>query len=236
MNRIYHHWEKWECVMMGMYKTVAPNDMPPDEVKEMYAEFLRDTPRFETALARVINEWPISCEQFLSNQSSNRIAWLGQSSMCIETGIPFVFRAGFKLLTNEEQRIANATAGQWLKKWQQSQQTTDFEFGTKSNSTKRNKPKKIPNGVRAKIRFYVDLWKDRGYPNGIPDKVPSQLAKYNLAPSYKAVAVALLQNDLHLTSLGFTAPYSKWYGAIKRIEIAARPKPKTPQPTLWELT
>lgn len=115
LKRIWHPWTSWECYPAGMYD--GKTDLSPDECKLRYAEFLRDTPRFEAALSRVLSEWPLSCEHFLSNDGSNRIAWLGQASMCIETGISSVHRAGFKLLTNDEQRTANETAARFLAKW-----------------------------------------------------------------------------------------------------------------------
>lgn len=43
-----------------------------------------------------------------------------------------------------------------------------------------------------------------------------------LAPSWKAIALALLANDMQLLSLGFTPKRSEWYGAIKRYEIECR--------------
>jgi len=70
---------------------------------------------------------------------------------------------------------------------------------------------------------YVESWAERGYPAGIPDEVPDELTRLALAPSYKAIACALLRNDVGLRTLGFTAPVSKYYSALKRIEIAARP-------------
>lgn len=114
MKRIYHHWETWECVKAGMY---AGSSLDFDKATSDYAAFLSDTPRFQAALMRVLAEWPISCEQFLSNESINRIAWLGQASMCIETGIPRAFRGGFKLLSDTEQRTANRTAEDALRQW-----------------------------------------------------------------------------------------------------------------------
>jgi len=66
---------------------------------------------------RVVRSWPHSCDQFLSNEHINRIAWLGQSSMCIETGVSSVFRGGFRLLTPGQQLAANAAAEYHLKKW-----------------------------------------------------------------------------------------------------------------------
>ena len=115
MKRIWHPWTTWECFRAGFYETTF--ELPAEDAKRAYAEFLRDTPRFEAALKRVISEWPRSCEHFLSNESINRIAWLGQASMCIATRIPSVYRGGFKLLPNDEQRIANATAAKYLSKW-----------------------------------------------------------------------------------------------------------------------
>lgn len=73
-----------------------------------------------------------------------------------------------------------------------------------------------------KINKYVSDWKGRGYPEDIPDEVPTALMKQGLAPSYKAICHALLKNDMNLVSLGFSAPKSMWYSAIKRVEIEER--------------
>lgn len=115
LKQIWHPWNEWECYTAGMYDGRV--DLTPDECREHYAVFLRDTPRFEAALERVLSEWPVSCEHFLSNDKINRIAWLGQASMCIATGVPSTFRAGFKLLSEDEQRTANDTAERALYKW-----------------------------------------------------------------------------------------------------------------------
>jgi predicted phosphoadenosine phosphosulfate sulfurtransferase len=40
------------------------------------------------------------------------------------------------------------------------------------------------------------------------------------APSYKAIALAILKNDM--TDLGFSPPFSAWYFELKRVEIEAR--------------
>jgi hypothetical protein len=119
MKRLWHPWFRWECFKAGFYESTCSLDA--DAAKDAYAQFLRDTPRFEAALQRVITEWPTSCEHFLSNESINRIAWLGQASMCIATGVPACFRGGFKRLSTQQQRIANATADKWLRIWLRAQ-------------------------------------------------------------------------------------------------------------------
>ena len=47
----------------------------------------------------------------------NRIAYLGQASVCYAKGIPAVFRGGFSLLTDEQQLAANKLALKYLNKW-----------------------------------------------------------------------------------------------------------------------
>jgi hypothetical protein len=117
MKRIFHTWEKWECYPAGFYDDNPPDDMTARDATHAYRDFLRDTPRFEAALERVLSEWTRSCEHYLSNDSMNRIAWLGQAAMCIETRVPAVFRGGFNLLSAAEQETANQTALRALNRW-----------------------------------------------------------------------------------------------------------------------
>lgn len=76
--------------------------------------------------------------------------------------------------------------------------------------------------MNTKIQQYIKTWKARGYPQDIPDEVPRELMRDNLAPSYKAICFAILKNDHALKTLGFEPKQSKWYGLLKRIEIEAR--------------
>jgi hypothetical protein len=117
MKRIYHTWEKWECFPAGLYEQKPPGDMTAKQANEAYAGFLRDIPLFEKSLERVIMEWPRSCEHYLSNEKMNRVAWLGQASVCIHLGIPQGYRGGFNLLSPEEQSLANQAALKWLNVW-----------------------------------------------------------------------------------------------------------------------
>lgn len=61
-----------------------------------------------------------------------------------------------------------------------------------------------------------------GYFYDIPDDCPEELYKRNLAPSYKAIALALLNNDHALKSIGMTQPKSEAYSMLKKIELKAR--------------
>ena len=61
-----------------------------------------------------------------------------------------------------------------------------------------------------------------GYFYDIPDDVPVVLADKKLAPSYKAIAIAMLNNDHALKSLGMSQPKSEAYSMLKKIELKAR--------------
>lgn len=70
-----------------------------------------------------------------------------------------------------------------------------------------------------RVKKYIQMWQDRCYSDGIPEEVPLEVSRRNLAPSYKAIAIALLKNDMQLTELGFQSPRSEWYGVLKRKEL-----------------
>ncbi len=73
-----------------------------------------------------------------------------------------------------------------------------------------------------RVRDYIRVWELRGYPDGIPDEADSNLEFLNKAPSYRRIVLAILNNDWHLTSLGFQRPKCDAYMELKRIEIEAR--------------
>jgi hypothetical protein len=117
VERIFHTWDKWECYPAGFYENDPPDGMSAADATKAYGDFLRDTPRFEAALRRVITEWKFSCEHYLSNENMNRIAWLGQAAMCIATRVPAGFRSGFHRLTEQEKETANRSALVALNEW-----------------------------------------------------------------------------------------------------------------------
>ena len=115
-KRIFHTFDKWECYKAGFYAGTHPT-MAKEECEAEYCKFLSDENKFRDALSHVITKWINSCEHYLTNASMNRIAWLGQASLCYATGIPSTFRGGFHLLTDEQQLKANNIALEYLNKW-----------------------------------------------------------------------------------------------------------------------
>ena len=117
LRRIFHHWESWECFRNGFYGKENHEHFTRDECLEKYAEFLSDIEKFKKAMKRVTTEWINSSEHFLSNDSINRVAWLGQASACIELGLSSLNRGGFYKMPIEKQELANKVAKEFLHHW-----------------------------------------------------------------------------------------------------------------------
>lgn len=211
--RVWHPIQKWESVRAGLYADGAPRRMTAERAKQAYAEFLSDSSRFSYALQRVLTEWPIACEQFLSNESINRIAWLGQAAMCIETGVPCQYRAGFALLTPEQQAEANRIADEALQEWSKRVRPVQLLLPD---------PPRPNRGIHAKVQWYQRYWCVRGYRQGIPEEVPQEVTRKHYAPSWKSIAIAILSNDVALQTLGFSGPYSQYYSLLKQVELGER--------------
>lgn len=115
MMRIYHPWNKWECYKHGFYGGM---EYQKDDTLHLYADLLKDLPKFEGALKTIISEWHYSCEHNLSNEGMNRIAWLGQASCALLYNVPnSVSMGGYNLLSLEEQEAVDAMAQKYLNLW-----------------------------------------------------------------------------------------------------------------------
>lgn len=115
-DRIFHTFDKWECVASNMHGT-KHETFSSDECEKKYAEFLSNIDLFEETLKEVISEWKYSCEHNLTNKAMNRIAWLGQACVAKSLNIPNKCSAGFYLLSKEQQEEANKKAHEYLNKW-----------------------------------------------------------------------------------------------------------------------
>lgn len=80
--------------------------------------------------------------------------------------------------------------------------------------------------MRQKINKYIDQWEKNCYFDGIPDEAPYELEKRNLVPSYKKIAMCILNNDNTLKGLGFSGKHSIYYDFYKKIELESKSKVK----------
>jgi len=116
-KRVYHTWEKWECYKAGFYEDHPPKGMTDEEAIQKYVDLLSDISLFSDVLEKVITEWKYSCEHYLTNERMNRLAWLGQAALAYKHHIPSKYRVGYHRLTEEQQKIADEKALEYLNKW-----------------------------------------------------------------------------------------------------------------------
>jgi ParB-like chromosome segregation protein Spo0J len=137
-GRIFHEWQDWECFPAGFYKDQPPKGMTNEDAETAYRDFLADIPRFEAALIRVIGEWKNSCEHYLTNERMNRLAWLGQASMCLESAVPSRFCGGYNLLSKEQQKLADEKAFEYLNKWLSANERPTISWEAAQSKTQAN--------------------------------------------------------------------------------------------------
>ena len=115
MERIFHHYSKWEDFHAGMY----------EESKDGRAERVAAAARIlgtpdicRRAMEKVIAEWKIATEYNLSNAGINRKAWLGQAACSCYGGIhEDETREAWGIMTPEQRTEANRIDAGIIKKW-----------------------------------------------------------------------------------------------------------------------
>lgn len=116
-GRIFHTWDKWECYKNGFFAERCPDGISQEMGEIMFADFLKDTKLFEKSLQDVITQWKNSTEHNLTNDRMNRIAWLGQASVCMAIKLPSICRGGYALLSDKQKFTADNLAHTYLNLW-----------------------------------------------------------------------------------------------------------------------
>ena len=115
IDRVYHPVCDWEEVKHNMYGTV---DDRKSWIKKAI-KFTGDHVLYGRFMMRVINEWPISCENALTDMSINRKAWIGHAASALGIGCPEdIIREAWGLLTDEQRILANNQAQRAIDEWE----------------------------------------------------------------------------------------------------------------------
>lgn len=85
-------------------------------------------------------------------------------------------------------------------------------------------PPKTKEHYENKIYVFCKWWKDRGYPEGIPDEADYQMESKKDVPSWRRICKSLLRNDYWCKGLSFTQHKSDAYK--KYLELMKRKKEK----------
>jgi len=126
-SRVFHTFDKWECVKAGFYATTK-DGWTAEQCENAYLELLSNTVEFDKIARAMMAAWPMSCEHYLTNSAMNRLAWIGQASVCFKFGVPSRFSGGWALLTPEQQAAANVTALEALNYWLKSRELEVLEL------------------------------------------------------------------------------------------------------------
>ena len=115
MERIFHHYNKWEDFHAGMY--AESREGRKERVKQ--AAHILGTPSIcKKAMEKVISEWQIATEYNLSNAEINRKAWLGQAACSCYAGIhEDETREACGIMTEPQRIEANRIAASIIRKW-----------------------------------------------------------------------------------------------------------------------
>lgn len=114
-KRVWHPYTKWEEIKFNMWGKV-------ENRKEYYllaVEFTGDHKRYGSFMQRVTKEWPVSCENALTDYFMNRKAWIGHAACALALRCPEdITRLAWKELTNEQQYLANKEAIRAISSWE----------------------------------------------------------------------------------------------------------------------
>lgn len=116
MRRIFHPYHLWEETRARLW---APSACSDSDLLNAVC-FMHDVDAWAAAMVRVTTQWKFSCEQNLSHEEHNRVAWLGQAAVCLAMGLPeSVTRRAWWLLTEAQRTEANKAAELAIRQWEQ---------------------------------------------------------------------------------------------------------------------
>ena len=117
IKRIYHSWELWEDHQNGFYNNVSGKDK--EKMIEKVIELFTDPNKTREYMIKVVNQWLHSCQHNLTNESMNKIAYLGQGACCLYAGVPStITMEAWSKVPSEFQDIADSIAIEVLELWE----------------------------------------------------------------------------------------------------------------------
>ena len=114
IDRVYHPYWEWEEIKYNMWGDV--------DDKKLFLEkaviFTGDHEKYGGFMMRVIREWPISCENALTDQTLNRRAWVGHAACAMAIRCPEkITREAWGKLSDEQRVLANQKADESIREW-----------------------------------------------------------------------------------------------------------------------
>jgi len=114
-DRVYRHYLDWEELDTNMWGAVSNRKL---WVKKAL-DFTSDHQKYGRFMIKVVESWPNSCENWLTDYSSNRRAWIGHAACAMAINCPEdITREAWGLLTDEQRKLANRQADRAIQLWE----------------------------------------------------------------------------------------------------------------------
>lgn len=116
IEQVWHDVRQWEEVAHNMWG----DSLDPKADLERAIAFTGDHKLYGHYMARVCHEWPVSCENALTDPHLNQKAWLGHAAVALAHGIPEdITRKAWGYLSDEQKHLANAEAEREIELWKE---------------------------------------------------------------------------------------------------------------------
>ena len=116
MKRIYHPYWLWEDYKAGFYDNVSGERKKELILKVI--EMFNDAKLTKENMLYVVNNWTYSCEHNLTNESLNKIAYIGQGACCVYACVPCsITMESWSLLTDEVKKRSDKIALECIEIW-----------------------------------------------------------------------------------------------------------------------
>ena len=125
MKRIFHPYWLWEDYKAGFYDNVS-GEKKKEYIKKVL-EMFNDKKLTKENMLFVVENWKYSCEHNLTNDSLNKIAYIGQSACSVYAGVPCtVTMECWSMLTEEVKERSNKIALEVIEIWKNNNKHTGY--------------------------------------------------------------------------------------------------------------
>jgi hypothetical protein len=116
IKQVWHDVRDWEEVASNMWGEVIDQN----QALQTAIAFTSDHKLYGSFMKKVCNEWPISCENALTDPYINQKAWLGHAAVALAHNIPEdITRKAWSYLTDEQKYLANKEAEREVSLWKE---------------------------------------------------------------------------------------------------------------------
>lgn len=116
IKQVWRDVRDWEEVAHNMWGEATD----PRAALEIAIAFTGDHKLYGSYMERVCNEWPISCENALTDPHLNQKAWLGHAAVALAHNVPEdITRKAWGFLTDEQKYLANKEAERNIAIWKE---------------------------------------------------------------------------------------------------------------------